>query len=176
MNIIETKIPDVKIIKPEVFEDKRGYFFESFNQKKFEQSIGRTVTFVQDNQSLSYKNVLRGLHYQIQPHEQGKLVRVIQGKVYDVAVDIRHDSLTYGKWIGEILSAENKKQLWILEGFAHGFLTLSKIAVLAYKVTNYYASFYEKTIYWNDKSLNIQWPLVCSPYISHKDKIQAKNL
>ena len=140
MKVTDTKILDVKIIEPTVFEDERGYFYESFNHKKFEEAIGREVSFVQDNHSKSVKGVLRGLHYQLPPHAQGKLVRVVQGEVFDVAVDIRKSSPTFGQWVAEVLSAENKKQLWVPEGFAHGFLTLSETAEVLYKTTDYYAS------------------------------------
>ena len=155
MKVTDTKIPDVKIIEPTVFEDERGFFFESFNHKKFEAAIGRKVTFVQDNHSKSRKGVLRGLHYQLPPHAQGKLVRVVQGEVFDVAVDIRKSSPTFGHWVAETLSAENKKQLWIPEGFAHGFLTLSETAEFLYKTTDYYAPVFEKSIHWNDQFFNI---------------------
>ena len=137
MKVTPLKIPDVKLIEPDVFEDERGFFFESFNQQKFNEAIGQDVTFVQDNHSKSSKGVLRGLHYQEAPFEQGKLVRVIAGEVFDVAVDIRKGSPTYGQWVSEILSAENKKQLWIPEGFAHGFLTISSEAEFIYKTTSY---------------------------------------
>lgn len=175
MKVTDTKIPDVKIIEPTVFEDERGYFFESFNHMKFEEAIGRKVTFVQDNHSQSVKGVLRGLHYQLPPHAQGKLVRVIQGEVFDVAVDIRKSSPTFGKWVGETLSAENKKQLWIPEGFAHGFLTLSDTADFLYKTTDYYAKEHERAIRWDDETLSIGWPLVGQPRLSEKDKISSKN-
>ena len=170
MKVTDTKIPDVKIIEPTVFEDERGFFFESFNQKKFEEAIGRSVTFVQDNHSKSSKGVLRGLHYQLPPHAQGKLVRVVQGEVFDVAVDIRKSSPTFGQWVAETLSADNKKQLWIPEGFAHGFLTLSETAEFLYKTTSYYAASHEKSIQWNDQTLNVAWPLEGFPNISEKDK------
>ena len=169
MKVTDTKIPDVKIIEPTVFQDERGFFFESFNHKKFEEAIGRKVTFVQDNHSKSSKGVLRGLHYQLTPHAQGKLVRVVQGVVFDVAVDIRKSSPTYGKWVAETLSAENKKQLWIPEGFAHGFLTLSKTAEFLYKCSNYYAPSCEKSIRWNDENLRIDWPKMDKILISEKD-------
>jgi len=175
MKVTDTKIPDVKIIEPTVFEDERGFFFESFNHKKFEETIGREVSFVQDNHSKSSKGVLRGLHYQLPPHAQGKLVRVVQGEVFDVAVDIRKSSPTFGQWVAETLSAENKKQLWIPEGFAHGFLTLSETADFLYKTTNYYAASYEKSIHWNDRALNVAWPLVGHPNISEKDKNKTQN-
>ncbi|MFA7955505.1 dTDP-4-dehydrorhamnose 3,5-epimerase [Escherichia coli] len=138
MNVIKTEIPDVLIFEPKVFGDERGFFFESFNQKIFEEAVGRKVEFVQDNHSKSTKGVLRGLHYQLEPYAQGKLVRCVVGEVYDVAVDIRKSSPTFGKWVGVNLSAENKRQLWIPEGFAHGFLVLSETAEFVYKTTNYY--------------------------------------
>lgn len=174
MKVTDTKIPDVKIIEPTVFEDERGFFFESFNHKRFEEAIGRSVTFVQDNHSKSIKGVLRGLHYQLPPHAQGKLVRVVQGEVFDVAVDIRKSSPTFGQWVGENLSAENKKQIWIPEGFAHGFLTLSKTAEFLYKTTDYYAASCEKSIHWHDQVLNITWSLEGHPHISDKDKIMSQ--
>jgi len=161
-------IPDVYLIEPQVFGDDRGFFFESFNHAKFEQAIGRMVKFVQDNHSKSSKNVLRGLHYQTQ-QPQGKLVRVTQGEVFDVAVDVRPESKTYGQWVGEVLSAENKKQLWIPEGLAHGFLVLSETAEFLYKTTDYYAPEHEHCIIWNDPQLGIQWPLKGTPSLSSKD-------
>jgi len=169
MKVTDTMIPDVKIIEPTVFEDERGYFFESFNHKKFEEAIGRKVTFVQDNHSKSSKSVLRGLHYQLPPHAQGKLVRVVQGEVFDVAVDIRKSSPTFGQWVAEVLSAENKKQLWIPEGFAHGFLTLSETAEFLYKTTNYYHKECERSIIWNDAGFNISWPQHIQVSVSDKD-------
>jgi len=171
MKVTNTKIPDVKIIEPTVFEDERGYFYESFNHKKFEEAIGRDVSFVQDNHSKSVKGVLRGLHYQLPPHAQGKLVRVVQGEVFDVAVDIRKSSPTFGQWVAEVLSAENKKQLWIPEGFSHGFLTLSDTAEFLYKTTDYYAKEYERSIVWNDASLNIPWPQQTQVSVSDKDAV-----
>ena len=162
-------IPDVYLIEPQVFGDERGFFFESFNQARFEEAIGRKVQFVQDNHSKSSKGVLRGLHYQTQ-HPQGKLVRVTQGEVFDVAVDVRPDSPTYGKYVAEILSADNKKQLWIPEGLAHGFLVLSETAEFLYKTTDYYAPEYERCIIWNDPTLAIEWPLEGSPNLSAKDQ------
>ena len=171
MKVTDTKIPDVKVIEPTVFEDERGFFFESFNHKKFEEAIGRSVTFVQDNHSKSSKGVLRGLHYQLPPHAQGKLVRVVQGEVFDVAVDIRKSSPTYGQWVAETLSAENKKQLWIPEGFAHGFLTLSDTAEFLYKTTDYYAKEFEHSIIWNDAISNITWPKQVKVSVSDKDTI-----
>lgn len=169
MKLTDTKIPDVKIIEPTVFEDERGFFFESFNHKKFEEAIGRCVTFLQDNHSKSSKGVLRGLHYQLPPHTQGKLVRAVQGVVFDVAVDIRKSSATFGQWVGETLSAENKKQLWIPEGFAHGFLTLSDTAEFVYKTTDYYSQSAERCIAWDDAVLAIQWATGVHPLVSAKD-------
>lgn len=169
MEVTDTKIPDVKVIEPQVFEDERGIFFESFNHKKFEEAIGYSVSFVQDNHSKSSKGVLRGLHYQLPPYAQGKLVRVVQGEVFDVAVDIRKSSPTYGKWVGENLSSQNKKQLWIPEGFAHGFLTLSETAEFLYKTTHYYSAQSEGSIAWNDVNLAIDWPTHLKPFISEKD-------
>jgi len=174
LKITPTAIPDVLVIEPKVFGDERGFFFESFNQAKFESFIGRQVNFVQDNHSKSVKNVLRGLHYQIQ-QPQGKLVRVVQGEVFDVAVDIRKSSPTFGKWVGEVLSAENKKQLWVPEGFAHGFVVLSETAEFLYKTTDYYAPEYERSIVWNDPSIDIKWPINGEPILSVKDQ-QAKTL
>ena len=159
MKVTSLSIPDILVIEPEVFGDERGFFFESFNQKKFEEALGKKVSFVQDNHSKSLKGVLRGLHYQSTPKEQGKLVRVIQGEVFDVAVDLRKSSLTFGKWVGEVLSADNKKQIWIPEGFAHGFVTLSDTAEFLYKTTNFYSKEYEHTINWNDKTIGISWPI-----------------
>ena len=151
-------IPEVILIEPTVYTDERGFFFESFNHKKFEEAIGYSVNFVQDNHSKSTKGVLRGLHYQLPPKAQGKLVRVTQGEVFDVAVDIRKDSPTFGKWVGEKLSAENKKQLWVPEGFAHGFLTLSETAEFLYKTTEYYFPSVERCIRFDNLEINIKWP------------------
>lgn len=167
-------IPDVILLEPKVFGDDRGFFFESFNQAKFEAVIGRPVAFVQDNHSRSVKNVLRGLHYQIQ-QPQGKLVRVVQGEVFDVAVDIRKSSPSFGQWVGEILSAENKRQMWVPEGFAHGFVVLSGTAEFLYKTTDYYAPEHERCIAWNDPAIAIQWPLDAAPALSAKDQ-QGKPL
>ena len=158
MKFTKTEILDVYIIEPSVFGDDRGYFFESFNQEKINEAIGRHVSFVQDNQSKSKKGVLRGLHYQEEPYAQGKLVRVIRGKIFDVAVDVRKDSHSYGAFVAETLSAENKKNLWIPEGFAHGFLALTDNVELIYKVTNYYSKEHERTYKWDDQKLNINWP------------------
>lgn len=169
MNIIDTAIPEVKIIEPAVFGDERGFFYESFNQAKFEAAIGRKVEFVQDNHSKSVKGVLRGLHYQIQ-HPQGKLVRCTRGEVFDVAVDIRKSSPTFGKWVGVILSEENKRQLWIPEGFAHGFVVVSEVAEFLYKTTDYWYPEFERSLLWNDKNLDIQWPLDVEPQLSKKDQ------
>lgn len=161
-------IPDVILLEPRVFGDERGFFFESFNQAKFEQAISRQVTFVQDNHSRSVKGVLRGLHYQVK-QPQGKLVRVSCGEVFDVVVDIRKKSATFGHWVGEILSADNKRQVWVPEGFAHGFLVLSDYAECLYKTTDYYAPEYERSLAWNDPALNIDWPLRIEPLLSKKD-------
>ncbi|QDC96518.1 dTDP-4-dehydrorhamnose 3,5-epimerase [Candidatus Methylopumilus universalis] len=158
MKVTPLAIPDVLLIEPQVFGDDRGFFFESFNQERFEEAVGGKVTFVQDNHSKSVKGVLRGLHYQLPPKAQGKLVRVIQGEVFDVAVDLRKSSSTFGKWVGEILTAENKKQLWIPKGFAHGFLTLSDMAEFLYKTTDFYSQKHECSLMWNDKFVNIIWP------------------
>ncbi|NDV13301.1 dTDP-4-dehydrorhamnose 3,5-epimerase [Crenobacter caeni] len=170
MNVIDTAIPDVKIIEPRVFEDERGFFFESFNQQRFNQAIGREVTFVQDNHSKSSKGVLRGLHYQRPPHAQGKLVRCAAGEVFDVAVDIRAGSPTFCHWVGVNLSADNKRQLWIPEGFAHGFVTLSETAELLYKASDYYAPQGEACIRWDDPAIAIRWPLSQPPIVSAKDE------
>lgn len=169
MKIKPTQLSDVLIIEPTVFGDQRGFFFESYNHRSFQELTGLTVTFVQDNHSRSCLNVLRGLHYQIQ-HPQGKLVRVISGQVFDVAVDIRRSSPTFGKWIGEYLSAENKRQIWVPPGFAHGFLVVSEIAEFLYKTTDYYAPEHERCIRWNDPDLNIKWPVDGVPMVSAKDE------
>ena len=169
MKVIPTEIPDVLIIEPQVYGDDRGFFLESFNQKDFREKTGVNTTFVQDNHSMSLKNVLRGLHYQI-PNPQGKLVRVVNGSVFDVAVDARKSSPTFGQWVGCILSAENKRIFWVPEGFAHGFLVLSDRAEFLYKTTNYYYPQYEKTILWNDADLGIDWPLEIPPILSPKDQ------
>ncbi len=168
MNVTPTAIPDVLLIEPRVFGDDRGFFFESFNQKVFEEATGLKVAFVQDNHSKSARNVLRGLHYQIK-QAQGKLLRVVLGEVFDVAVDIRKDSKTYGQWVGQILSAENKRQLWMPPGFAHGFLTLSENAEVLYKTTDYYSAENERCIAWDDPKIGIKWPLTAAPLLSTKD-------
>lgn len=168
MKVIDTSIEDVKVILPNVFHDNRGFFSESFNQQKFEEQLGRSVNFVQDNHSHSVHRVLRGLHYQL-GKPQGKLVRVTKGEVFDVAVDLRKNSSTFGKWTGRILSAENHAQLWIPEGFAHGFYVLSSTADLHYKATDFWYPEGERTILWDDATINIQWPLSQQPIISEKD-------
>lgn len=169
MKATPLSIPDVVLFEPKVFGDERGFFFESFNQAKFEAAIGRQVSFVQDNHSRSVKNVLRGLHYQIQ-QPQGKLVRVVQGEVFDVAVDIRKSSPTFGQWAGAVLSAENKRQLWVPEGFAHGFVVTSDSAEFLYKTTDYWAPEFERSIAWNDAAIGIQWPIQGEPALSAKDQ------
>ena len=168
MRVTPLKIPDLKLIEPDVFEDERGFFYESFNQQKFNEAIGQEITFVQDNHSKSSQGVLRGLHYQEAPFEQGKLVRVIAGEVFDVAVDIRKESPSYGEWVSETLSAENKKQLWIPEGFAHGFLTISSEAEFLYKTTSFYSKMHEITIDYLNNSFDINWPLK-EVHLSEKD-------
>lgn len=169
MIITPTVIPDVLIIEPKVFGDARGFFFESYNRKEFQVATGLDVDFVQDNHSKSQKGVLRGLHYQLPPKAQGKLVRVVQGEVFDVTVDLRKSSPTFGQWVGDILSAENKKQLWIPPGFAHGFLTLSDTAEFLYKTTDYYSPEHERSLLWSDPALCIAWPIDGEP------KLAAKN-
>ncbi|CUJ56132.1 dTDP-4-dehydrorhamnose 3,5-epimerase [Achromobacter xylosoxidans] len=163
-------IPEVILFEPNVFGDERGFFFESFNQRSFEAAVGRSVDFVQDNHSSSVKGVLRGLHYQIQ-QTQGKLVRAVVGTVFDVAVDLRRSSPTFGKWVGVLLSAENKHQLWVPEGFGHGFAVLSERAEFLYKTTDYYAPQYERCVLWNDPELGIDWQLDQSPTLSAKDQV-----
>jgi dTDP-4-dehydrorhamnose 3,5-epimerase len=172
MKATRLAIPDVILLEPTVFEDDRGFFFESFNQKSFEEVTALSTIFVQDNHSKSSKGVLRGLHYQLPPKAQGKLLRVTQGEVFDVAVDIREGSPTFGKWVSEILSAENKRQLWIPEGFAHGFLTLSETAELIYKTTHYYAPDLDRGIQWNDADIGIDWPTT-NPTLSSKDRVSV---
>jgi dTDP-4-dehydrorhamnose 3,5-epimerase len=169
MAFTRTAIPDVIIFEPRVFGDERGFFFESFNEREFVEAVGRRVDFVQDNHSRSRRGVLRGLHYQLPPNAQGKLVRVIQGEVFDVAVDIRKGSPTFGRWVGDILSESNKKQLWIPPGFAHGFVTLSESADFLYKTTDFYAPAAERCIRWNDPAIGIRWPEVGEPLVSAKD-------
>ncbi len=169
MKVTPLNIPDVLLIEPKVYEDDRGFFFESFNLNKFKKATSLDVNFVQDNHSKSTKGVLRGLHYQLPPYAQGKLVRVIQGEVFDVAVDLRKSSPTFGQYVSHILSAENKKQMWIPEGFAHGFLTLSDTSEFFYKTTNAYSSNDERCIIWNDKTLSIKWPMDIEIKLSLKD-------
>lgn len=169
MNVIRTAIPEVVVLEPRVFDDARGSFFESFNQRQFEDALGRAVSFVQDNQSRSIKGVIRGLHYQLAPRAQGKLVRVVSGEIYDVAIDLRRSSPSFGKWIGVVLSAENRRQLWIPEGFAHGFMALSETADVLYKTTDYWDKELERCIRWNDPQLKIDWPAGVSPVLSDKD-------
>lgn len=171
MQIINTAIADIKIIEPTVFGDARGFFFESFSEQKFCDAIEDNISFVQDNHSKSSRGVLRGLHYQLPPHAQGKLVRVIAGEVFDVAVDIRPQSPTFGKWVGELLSGDNKRQLWIPAGFAHGFITLSDTAEFLYKTTDYYAPDCERAIRWDDPDINIDWHFDGTPTLSDKDAI-----
>lgn len=171
--MIKTNIEDVLMFEPKVFSDERGFFFESFNHKLFEEAVGYPVTFVQDNHSKSSKGVLRGLHYQSLPNAQGKLVRCVSGDVFDVAVDIRKSSPTFGQWVGVHLSGENKRQLWIPEGFAHGFLTLSETAEFLYKTTNYYMPDSDRGISWNDPAIAIAWPITSNaPTLSIKDNCQ----
>lgn len=171
MKVTSTAIPDVLLFEPKVFGDERGFFFESFNQKVFQQAAAFEPTFVQDNHSRSVKNVLRGLHYQLAPKAQGKLVRVVEGEVFDVAVDLRKSSKTFGQWVGQILSAENKLQLWIPPGFAHGFAVLSESAEFLYKTTDYYAPELERCIAWNDPTIGIRWPEGLQPQLSAKDQL-----
>jgi dTDP-4-dehydrorhamnose 3,5-epimerase len=168
MHVITTNIPDVKLFEPKVFGDERGFFYESFNAKDFEKATGLVVSFVQDNHSKSMKNVLRGLHYQTE-QAQGKLVRVTQGEVFDVAVDLRRSSKTYGQWVGEILSSENRRSMWVPVGFAHGFLVLSETAEFLYKTTDFYSPEHEAIIRWDDPTIGIKWPLVRQPELSAKD-------
>lgn len=169
MKVTQTEIPDVLIIEPRVFKDERGFFFESYNENNFRQNTGLDVCFVQDNHSRSIRNVLRGLHYQIQ-QPQGKLVRAIAGTIFDVAVDLRKNSLTFGRWVGHLLDADNKQQLWIPPGFAHGFLVVSEVAEIAYKTTDYYAPDCERCIVWNDPDLAIAWYGAPEPILSAKDR------
>jgi dTDP-4-dehydrorhamnose 3,5-epimerase len=172
VNVIRTAIPDVLIIEPRVFGDQRGFFFESYNRRVFEP-LGITGEFVQDNHSRSAKNVLRGLHYQIR-QPQGKLVRVVAGEVFDVAVDIRRSSPAFGRWVGERLSAESKRMMWIPAGFAHGFLVLSEFAEFLYKTTDYWAPEHERSLLWNDPDLAIAWPISGAPTLAAKDAAAAR--
>jgi dTDP-4-dehydrorhamnose 3,5-epimerase len=169
VNVRPTAIPDVKVLEPKVFGDARGFFFESFNRRQLEAAVGRPLDFVQDNHSRSARGVLRGLHYQL-PHPQAKLVRVVRGEVFDVAVDLRRASPTFGRWVGENLSAENRKQVWVPEGFAHGFLVLSDEAEFLYKTTDYYHPETERCVRWDDPAVGIAWPsLGAPPVVSAKD-------
>jgi dTDP-4-dehydrorhamnose 3,5-epimerase len=171
MKVTATAIADVLLLEPKIFGDNRGFFFESFNARVFAQATGLNVNFVQDNHSKSARHVLRGLHYQTQ-QAQGKLVRVVSGEVFDVVADVRPESPTYGKWVGEILSAQNQRQMWVPPGLAHGFLVLSENAEFLYKTTDYYAPEFERCIAWNDKKLNIDWPLSgATPSLSAKDAL-----
>lgn len=170
LTVVPTSLPEVLILEPKVFGDGRGFFFESFNAKEFEQVTGLQRTFVQDNHSRSARGVLRGLHYQIR-RVQGKLVRVVSGEVFDVAVDIRRNSPNFGKWVGVTLSAENKRQVWIPEGFAHGFLVVSESAEFLYKTTDYYAPEFERSIRWNDPAIGIEWPIDGVPVLAKKDEV-----
>lgn len=170
MKIVPTAIPEVLILEPKVFGDERGFFFESFNQRAFDDAVGLHVEFVQDNHSRSQLGVLRGLHYQLSPHAQGKLVRVVRGRVFDVAVDLRQDSTTFGRYVGIELNASEHKQVWIPPGFAHGFLVLSDWADFLYKTTAYYAPEFERVVRWDDPSIGIDWPSVGRPpTMSHRD-------
>ena len=168
MKMTPTNIPDVLIIEPKVFGDARGFFYESFNQKAFNEVTGQNATFVQDNHSRSIKGVLRGLHYQIQ-HPQGKLVRVTQGEVFDVAVDLRRSSPSFGKWVGMVLSADNKRQLWIPPGFAHGFVVTSESAEFLYKTTDYWYPEHERSLLWDDPGVGVAWPISSAPQLASKD-------
>ena len=172
MIITPTALPDVLLIEPKVFGDARGFFFESYNRHAFAEASGLDVDFVQDNHSRSAQGVLRGLHYQIQ-QPQGKLVRVVAGEVFDVAVDIRKSSPTFGRWVGVVLSAENKRQMWVPPGFAHGFVVTSDSAEFLYKTTDYWALEFERSILWNDPAIGIKWPIEGSPLLSGKDQIAA---
>ncbi len=168
IQVIDTALPEVKIIEPKVFGDARGYFYESFNGREFAAKVGVDVAFVQDNHSRSAKGVLRGLHYQIE-HAQGKLVRVVEGEVFDVAVDIRKSSPNFGKWAGVVLSEENHRQLWVPPGFAHGFVVLSELAQFLYKTTDYWYPEHERSLLWNDPSVGIEWPIDFEPLLAAKD-------
>jgi len=171
IEVIQTDLPEVLLIKPRVFEDERGFFFESFNKRDWLDATGIDCDFVQDNHSRSTKGVLRGLHYQLPPAAQGKLVRVLVGEIFDVAVDIRKNSPNFGKWVGQKLSAENKLQMWVPEGFAHGFLVVSDVAEVLYKTTDYYQPEAEQGIRWDDQTLNIPWPITSPPALSKKDTL-----
>lgn len=171
MKVTPLSLPEVLLIEPKVFGDARGFFYESFNRRAFAEAVGADVDFVQDNHSKSARGVLRGLHYQLPPKAQGKLVRVVAGEVFDVAVDIRRDSPNFGRWASAVLSADNRRQLWIPPGFAHGFLVLSETAEFLYKTTDYWAPEFERAIAWNDPALAIDWPLAVAPTLSAKDAV-----
>jgi dTDP-4-dehydrorhamnose 3,5-epimerase len=171
MQIEHTKLNGVLLIKPRVFRDDRGFFRESWNKRSFDEAVGRVVEFVQDNHSRSVQGVLRGLHYQAEPMAQAKLITVMRGKIFDVAVDIRPGSPTYGRWVGEVLAEESREMLWIPEGFAHGFFVLSEFADVVYKTTNYYSPPHERCIRWDDETLAIRWPTSGKPIVSSKDKM-----
>jgi dTDP-4-dehydrorhamnose 3,5-epimerase len=171
--VTQTDLPEVLILEPKVFGDDRGFFFESFNQRDFQQATGLDMYFIQDNHSKSARGVLRGLHYQIQ-HPQGKLVRVVQGEVFDVAVDLRKTSSNFGKWVGVNLNAENHRQLWVPPGFAHGFVVLSQSAEFLYKTTDYWFPAHERNLLWNDASVGIEWPIDGQPLLSAKDALGKK--
>lgn len=171
MDIQKTPLSDLLVFTPVVHKDARGVFFESFNDAKFRAATGRIINFVQDNQSLSYRGALRGLHYQIGDYAQAKFVRVVKGTIYDVCVDLRHSSPTFGKWFGIEMSAENKKQLWIPEGFAHGFITLSEESDVLYKVASPFAPDHQACLKWDDPTVNIEWPLSGDPILSDKDRV-----
>lgn len=169
MRVTSTQIPDVLVLEPEVYEDDRGFLFESFNSRRFKQLLGSGTAFVQDNQSSSRQGVVRGFHYQVAPKAQGKLVRVVQGEIFDVAVDLRKNSPTFGKWVGDILSAANRKQIWIPEGFAHGFQALSATADVLYKITGYWSPDCERSIRWDDRFLDVNWPAAITA-VSERDR------
>lgn len=171
MKLERLTIPDVILFEPKTFSDERGLFFESFNQRVFDAAVGAGVNFVQDNQSVSVKNVIRGLHYQLAPHAQGKLVRVVQGKAYDVAVDLRQDSPTFGQWVGAVLSAENRCQLWVPPGFGHGFAALNDNTVFLYKTTDFYNQASERSIRWDDPDIGIHWPIDGEAVVTTKDQL-----
>lgn len=170
MRITDTRLPDVKLIEPDVFHDERGFFLESFNQARFDALVGQSVQFVQDNHSHSRRGVVRGLHYQLAPRAQGKLIRVLQGTIFDVAVDIRHDSPTFGLWSGTELTADSQQQIWIPPGFAHGFMVLSESADVFYKTTNYWCRGLERGLRWNDPKIGIAWPGGVEPILAEKDR------
>jgi dTDP-4-dehydrorhamnose 3,5-epimerase len=169
VRVFPSEIPDVLVLEPKVHQDDRGFFLESYNRRAFNEAAGMKVEFVQDNESFSVRNVLRGLHYQIR-QPQGKLIQVMAGEVFDVAVDLRRSSSTFGKWVGVTISGGTHRMLWIPPGFAHGFLVLSEHAIMLYKTTDYYAPEHERTIVWSDPSLNIRWPLEAKPIVSDKDR------